>query len=362
VARNGGDEFFIRLERLSTSRQEAAVQTELFAENLRQILAQPYDLAGNVFHCTVSIGAALFCGTTETVETLLKQADLAMYKAKSAGRNAVRFFDPAMQTALDDRSALEADLRQAVDNGQLRLHYQMQVDAQRKVIGAEALLRWLHPSRGLVPPNAFIPLAEETQLILPIGQWVLQQACAQIKAWSLCARTEHLRLAVNVSARQFRQANFVAEVKRALDASGADPAKLELELTESLVLDDIDDALAKMHSLRALGIGLSLDDFGTGYSSLSYLTKLPLNQLKIDRSFVLKLAERPNNAVIAQTVITMGHSLGLEVVAEGVETPAQLAFLERHGCKVFQGYLFGRPVPLDEFEKALAHGAPASAV
>jgi len=354
VARLGGDEFVVILEDLSGDVQDAAVQTGAVGEKVREALAKPYTLDGREFHCAASLGVVLFGGTEESVETLLKHADLAMYRAKSAGRNTIRFFDPTMQTSLDERSTLEADLRWAVEGRQLHLHYQPQVDDERGLIGAEALLRWSNPARGMVPPDEFIPLAEETGLILPIGHWVLQTACEQIVAWSAAPATRSLRLAVNVSARQFRQPDFVAEVSRILAQTGADPTRLKIELTESMVLEDIGDTLEKMRALKALGIGFSLDDFGTGNSSLSYLTRLPLDQIKIDRSFVLHLPESRNDAIIAQTIITMARSLGLDVIAEGVETEAQRNFLARHRCTAYQGYLFSRPLPLEELNRLLA--------
>jgi EAL domain-containing protein (putative c-di-GMP-specific phosphodiesterase class I) len=274
-----------------------------------------------------------------------------MYKAKSAERNTLRFFDPAMQTALDERSALEASLRVAVEHGQLRLYYQPQLDSARRIIGAEALVRWMHPERGLLLPGEFIPLAEETGLILPIGQWLLETACTQIKAWSAGPATNGLRLAVNVSARQFRQPDFVTQIEQVLARTGADPARLKIELTESLVIDDVADTIARMQALKVLGVGFSMDDFGTGFSSLSYLKRLPLDQLKIDRAFVRDLANDLNDAAIVQTIITMGKTLGLDVIAEGVETEAQLERLRTFGCAAFQGFLFARPLPLDEFEE-----------
>ena len=354
VARLGGDEFLIILEDLSTGIQDAAVQTREVGEKIREALAEPYVLAGREFHCAASLGATLFFDRTESVETLLKHADLAMYKAKSAGRNTLRFFDPAMQVSLDHRSELEADLRLAIEAGQLRLHYQPQVDRGGGLIGAEALLRWTHPVHGVVPPLDFIPLAEETGLILPLGHWVLQTACEQLKRWSEMPGASELQIAVNVSARQFRQPGFVADVTQVLATTGADPLRLKIELTEGILLDDVEDASEKMSALKGLGIGLSLDDFGTGYSSLSYLTCLPLDQLKIDRSFVLNLPDSRSDAIIAQTIITMGKSLGLDVIAEGVETEAQREFLARHDCCAYQGYLFGRPMPLAEFNRLLA--------
>jgi diguanylate cyclase (GGDEF)-like protein len=353
VARLGGDEFLVLLEGLSTEMQDAAVQARHVGEKIREALSEPYLLAGREFRCAASIGATLFFAEAESVETLLKHADLAMYKAKDAGRNTLRFFDPAMQTALDVRSALETDLRRATEGGQLRLYYQPQVDNASRLIGAEALLRWEHPERGMVMPGSFISLAEETSLILPIGEWVLTTACVQIKAWSTASATRDLKLAVNVSARQFRQPGFVDQVRKILTQTGANPQSLKIELTESMVLDDVGDTFEKMHALKALGIGFSLDDFGTGSSSLSYLTRLPLDQLKIDRSFVVNLPDDRNDAIIAQTIITMGKSLGLDVIAEGVETEAQREFLDRHDCSAYQGYLFSRPLPLAEFSRLL---------
>ncbi len=357
VARLGGDEFVVMLEELSMDATEAALQAGQVGEKIREALALPYDLEGGVFHCPASIGVTLFRGHDELADVLLKHADLALYKAKGAGRNTLRFFDPAMQTSLDERSALEADLRLALARGQLHLYYQAQIDGGRQIIGAEALLRWAHPVRGLVLPGNFIPLAEETGLILPIGLWVLETACTRIKAWSLDPATRDLHLAVNVSARQFRQPGFVAQVQDVLMRTGADPQRLKIELTESLVIEDVADTIARMQALKALGIGFSMDDFGTGFSSLSYLKRLPLDQLKIDSSFVLDLASDPNDEAIVKTIVTMGKILGLGVIAEGVETEAQLARLREYGCLSHQGFLFARPLPLLEFESLLGGGA-----
>ena len=350
VARLGGDEFVVMLEDLSADLQEAAVKTDLVGEKIREALALPYDLDGYAAYCPASLGATLFRNHDESLDAVLRHADLAMYKAKNSGRNTLRFFDPAMQTSLDERSALESDLRLALERGQLHLHYQAQMDGERHITGAEALLRWDHPERGLMLPGDFIPLAEETGLILPIGRWVLETACARIKAWSADAATRALRLAVNVSARQFRQPEFVAQVSQVLSEAGADPARLKIELTEGLVIGDVDDAIVKMQTLKALGVGFSMDDFGTGFSSLSYLKRLPLEQLKIDRSFVQYLACDLNDAAIVQTIITMGKILGLDVIAEGVETEAQLECLTGYGCLASQGFLFARPLPLPAFE------------
>ena len=353
VARLGGDEFVVVLEELSSDATEAASETELVAEKIRSELEQLYSL--NDFEClsTASIGVSLFRGYPESVEDLLMHADVAMYQAKSAGRNAIRFFDPAMQTALDERAALEANLHHALEKQQFLLHYQIQVDSLHRPLGAEVLLRWEHPERGLVSPMQFIPLTEETGLIVPIGLWVLQTACAQLNAWQHDALTRDLTLAVNVSARQFRQADFVAQVQRILVESGAKPALLKLELTESTVLTNVEDTISKMRELKLLGVSFSMDDFGTGYSSLQYLKRLPLDQIKIDQSFVRDIASNPNDAAIVQTIIAMTGALGLNVIAEGVETEAQRDFLDMHGCHTFQGYLFGKPVKLEQFESML---------
>ncbi|MDD5296853.1 MAG: EAL domain-containing protein [Rhodocyclaceae bacterium] len=355
VARLGGDEFVVILEDLSNEAQNAALQAGLVGEKIRDALAQAYFIGEQRHHCSASLGVTLFQNHLEPVEMLLRHADLAMYKAKEAGRNTLRFFDPAMQTAVEERSSLEADLRLALERRQLRLYYQPQVDADERLIGAEALLRWQHPDRGLVPPGDFIPLAEETGLILPIGLWVLETACANIEAWSASPILRDLRLAVNVSARQFQQPDFVAQVTGLLAQTGANPRRLKMELTESMVLKDVADTFGKMHALEALGIGFSLDDFGTGHSSLSYLTRLPLEQIKIDRSFVLNLPHSVNDGIVAQTIITMARGLGLDVIAEGVETEPQRAFLARHDCHAYQGYLFARPLPLAEFEAFAQH-------
>jgi len=353
VARLGGDEFVVVLEELSLQPDEAATQTELVAEKIRSELGQPYMLESYEGHITPSIGITLYSGHLESVEDLLMHVDIAMYQAKAAGRNAIRFFDPQMQMTLDIRAALEEDLRQALARQQFRLYYQIQVDSLRRPLGAEALLRWEHPERGLVSPMQFISLTEETGLIVPIGQWVLQTACAQLKAWQQDALARDLTLAVNVSARQFHQADFVAQVQQALLQSGAKPSHLKLELTESTVLENIEDTIAKMREIKMLGVNFSMDDFGTGYSSLQYLKLLPLDQIKIDRSFVLDITSDPNDAAIVQAIIAMTEALGLNVIAEGVETEAQRDFLDKHGCHAFQGYLYGKPVPLEQFEVLL---------
>ena len=350
VARQGGDEFVIMLMDLSEVALEAAIQTELVGEKILAALNLPYQFAGHVLHTTASIGATLFDGHIHSTDEQLKRADLAMYQAKSAGRNGLRFFEADMQAAITARAGMEADLRQGLRDGQFLLYYQAQMDDAGCVTGVEALLRWQHPRRGLVLPTEFIPIAEESALILPLGLWVLETACAQLVAWSGRAATAHLTLAVNVSARQFRQPDFVSQVVALLVRSGANPLRLKLELTESLLLDNVEQMIAKMNALKALGVGFSLDDFGTGYSSLSYLKRLPLDQIKIDQSFVRDVLVDPNDAAIVRTIVALAQSLGLAVIAEGVETEAQRAFLASSGCHACQGYLYSRPLPLAQFE------------
>jgi len=291
---------------------------------------------------------------------LLKQADIALYKAKDAGRNAIRFFDDAMQTALDARAAMESRLHQALARGEFQLYVQPQLNAARQLVGAEALIRWQPPGETMVAPADFIPLAEETGLIVAIGNWVLDQACAQLQRWSGNPRTANLHMAVNVSARQFRQPDFVEQVCLALARYNVDPGCLKIELTESLLMDNVEAAIAKMQALCRVGVRFSLDDFGTGYASLSYLKRFPFNQLKVDRSFIRDITTDPDDAAIVRAIVAMGNALRLHVVAEGVETAEQHAYLLEHGCTYFQGYLFGRPVPFDEFERSLGEFSPAN--
>ncbi|MBK7563275.1 MAG: EAL domain-containing protein [Propionivibrio sp.] len=353
VARIGGDEFVVMLEELSDDIIVCATQVESVGEKILAALNQPYQLGTHEYHNTPSIGASLFNNHNKSKDDLLKQADIAMYQAKKSGRNTLRFFDPQMQAIINERTAMEADLRHALSRNQFILHYQLQATHDGRIVGAEALIRWLRPGSTLVPPNAFIPLAEETGLILPIGQWVLETACAQIKKWEDSEATRHLELAINVSARRFHQPDFVEQVLAAVRNAAIDPNKLKLELTESVVLKDADDTIRIMNELNAFGIHFSMDDFGTGYSSLAYLTQLPFRQLKIAQSFVRNLGVRPADAVIAQTIIAMANTLEMAVIAEGVETEEQRAFLEQHGCPLCQGYLFGKPVPVEEFEALL---------
>ncbi|KXS31721.1 MAG: Diguanylate cyclase/phosphodiesterase with PAS/PAC sensor(S) [Candidatus Gallionella acididurans] len=353
VARLGGDEFVILLENLSEQPMQAAAQTEAVGEKILASLSQPYRLETHKYHGTTSIGAVLFTGNSLATEVVLKQADIAMYQAKKAGRNTLRFFDEKMQENITVRFSLEGELRKALENQEFQLYYQIQVDNLHRPLGAEVLIRWIHPLRGMVPPLEFISLAEETGLILPIGQWVLETACAQLKAWKQDTATRELVLAVNVSPKQFRQAGFVAQVQAAVQRYAINPTRLKLELTEGMLLDNIEDTIATMNILSEIGIQFSLDDFGTGYSSLQYLKRLPLDQIKIDRSFVRDITSDANDAAIVQTIIAIADTLGLNVVAEGVETEAQREFLELRGCTRFQGYLFGKPVPIEQFEIAL---------
>jgi diguanylate cyclase (GGDEF)-like protein/PAS domain S-box-containing protein len=356
VARLGGDEFVVMLEDLSEDMQEAATQTEAVGDKILGSLNQPYRLKDYEHHSTPSIGVTLFSDQRETVDELLKRADLAMYQAKAAGRNTLRFFNPEMQAVISNRAAMESDLAEAVLERQFVLHFQPQVSDEfgvTSVIGAEVLVRWDHPRRGLVAPSEFISLAEDSGLVLPLGEWVLKSVCAQLAKWATRQETAHLVLSVNVSARQFHQAHFVDQVLAALGSSGASPERLRLELTEDLLACNVEDIVARVSELKAKGVRFALDDFGTGYSSLSCLKRLPLDQVKIDRAFVRDMLVDSNDAAIARMIIALADSLGISVLAEGVETEEQRAFLALHGCHAFQGFLFGHPMRLEEFERHL---------
>ncbi len=355
LGRLGGDEFVVLMENLSKDRNEAAVKASQLGEKLLAAMEQRFQLGSIEYHSKLSIGVSLF-NKDDNGKELLKQADLALYQSKKAGRNTLSFFDPTMQAALQLRTALESELHQAISHKQLRLFYQAQVDAALHVIGVEVLLRWQHPTRGLVPPDAFVPLAEDSGLILPIGLWTLETACAQIKSWENEACTCDLQVALKVSARQFRHPDCVAKVQSILESSGINPARLKLELTERLLLEDIEGTIVKMNAIKRMGVKFSMDDFGTGYLSLSNLAQLPLDQLKIDKSFVCKLPGEKRDETIARAIITIGRGLNMDVIAEGVETEAQRAFLEAHGCCAYQGYLFSRPLPKDEFEAFVRQG------
>lgn len=358
VARLGGDEFVIVLNDLNGIVEKAAVQAETIAEKMRDSINQTVDLNGLEHQSSPSIGISIFKGDSVSTDELLKRADTAMYQAKQSGRNAICFFDPETHAAMEARIALEKDLRGAVSNDELKLFFQMQVDNNGSIIGAEALLRWQHPERGMVSPLHFIPLAEETGLILSIGHWVLEAACAQLKAWECEIYTRQLQLAINVSASQIHQVDFVDQVYEVLERTGINPKRLKFELTESMMHENVDETIAKINALNKMGIDFSMDDFGTGHSSLAYLSQLPLNQIKIDQSFVKNIGLKRSDTVIVQTIIGMAKSLGMDVIAEGVETSKQHEFLERSGCFRFQGYLFGKPMPAEEFENALAMSMP----
>jgi len=350
VARFGGDEFVVMMEDLSGSPVELATQAEAVGRKMLAVFEQGFALAACDYHCTASIGITLFAGTDETIKGLMQQADLAMYQAKEAGRNTLCFFNQDMQTAISKRTELETDLSEAILHHQFLLYYQAQITSESRLVGVEALLRWQHPRRGLVSPADFITLAEETGLILPLGHWVLETACAQLAAWSLRPEMSQLTISVNVSARQFHQPDFVDQVLSVLEHSGANPRLLKLELTESMLITNVEDVIARMTALSAAGVGFALDDFGTGFSSLSYLKRLPLDQLKIDQSFVRDILCNPSDAAIVKMIVALGENLGLTVIAEGVETEAQKDSLLGHHCHTYQGYFFSRPLPLDGFE------------
>ncbi|MCG6656192.1 EAL domain-containing protein [Halomonas campisalis] len=360
VARLGGDEFAVLLEDLGGSIDEASKVAERVASKLLGSLAEPFRLGVDRYQLSGSIGITLLDDGSQSVEDCLQQAEMAMYQAKQAGRNTLRFFDPVMQAVAVRRAMLESDLRQAVSRDQLRLFYQPQVDERERITGVEALLRWEHPDYGMVPPGDFIAVAEESYLIVTIGAWVLETACRQLARWSSEPDKAGLTMAVNISPHQFQQPDFVADLEAILDRTGARPQRLKLELTESVFMEEPDVAKATMNRLRAMGIRFSLDDFGTGYSSLSYLNRLPLDQLKIDQSFVRTLFKDPANRVISASIISLGSNLGLEVIAEGVETQAHCDWLAEHGCTAYQGYLFARPLPLEALTALLERSTCAA--
>ena len=350
VARLGGDEFVVLLDHLNRDPQIALRQVQALANKILEALNTPYQLSGSTISCTASIGITFFGAQHEDTLEPLKRAELALYQAKSGGRNMLRFFDPQMQAVVDARVKLAAALQEAIQNQQFTLYYQAQVSDSDGIVGVEALVRWFDPKRGMVSPAEFIPLAEETGLILPIGSWVLETACQQLAAWAAQPAMAHLSIAVNVSARQFRESNFVSQTLATLERTRANPQRLKLELTESVLIADAEDVILKMNALKAIGIGFAIDDFGTGYSSLSYLKRLPLERLKIDQGFVRNILMDPDDAAISRAVIAMATSMGLGVIAEGVETEAQRDFLSSLGCHTYQGYLFSKPLPVAEFE------------
>jgi predicted signal transduction protein with EAL and GGDEF domain len=352
AARVGGDEFVVILEDLGRNSEEAAAQARSVAEKILTSVTEPYMLAGLECRSTSSIGITVFGSGSESSSSILQQADIAMYQAKAAGREAIRFFAPELQSAVNARAALESELRRGIRDGEFELWYQPQVDRDR-VIGAEALLRWNHPSRGVLAPSEFISLAEETGLIVPLGKQALESACRQLAVWAQSAETAGLRIAVNVSARQIRQADFVLQVLDVLESTGAQAGNLELEITESMLLDDLQETIAVMTELRSRGVRFSLDDFGTGYSSLAYLKRLPLDRLKIDGTFVRDMLADATSRAIARAIIWLSRAMHLSLVAEGVETKEQLGCLQELGCYAYQGYLFSPPVPVEQFERLL---------
>lgn len=350
VSRLGGDEFVVMLEELSRIEDVAAAQGKTIGEQIITALNQPYHIDGIEYNSSASIGITLFDHQDMSSDDLMKHADIAMYQAKSAGRNTLRFFDKKMQALVSTRADLENDLREGVKGNQLILHYQPQVDRYGKIKGVEALVRWHHPKKGMISPADFIPLAEETGLITSLGSWVLNEACKQLHTWSKKEETKHLTIAVNISARQIHQPDFIENVLGAIYKADIEPQKLKLELTESLLLEDTEEIIQKMTILQGCGVSFSLDDFGTGYSSLAYLKRLPLHQLKIDQSFVRDLLTDPNDEAISRTIVALAESLGLEVIAEGVETEEHRRKLAELGCFMYQGYLFGRPSPADQIQ------------
>ncbi|MFO7813604.1 MAG: EAL domain-containing protein [Pelovirga sp.] len=360
ISRLGGDEFVVLLADLGTEAGTAAAAAQHKAESIKERLTEPYMIHDNILHITPSIGVAMFPsvdGGYETGSDILRYADTAMYRAKDDGRDTIRFFLPSMQAAADYRLALEKELRHAIERDELSLYFQPQVDYHGNILGAEALIRWIHPTKGFISPGTFIPIAEASGLILSIGEWVLRTACRHLKKWNdQGLGLSHL--AINVSPRQFRQPEFVAQVQSILDETGVDPTMVCFELTEGLVIDNIIDTIEKMQGLKKLGLQLSIDDFGTGYSSLTYLKKMPLDILKIDQSFVRDIETDANDAAIVATIIAMAEHLYLKVIAEGVETRPELDFLKQNGCNLFQGYLFSRPIPDHQFINLLKNGVP----
>ena len=351
VARFGGDEFVVLLEDLGAS---AEAQAHEISSKLLQAFHAPFEVAGTQHYTSASIGVALFGRETAGIEEILQRADLAMYQAKAAGRSAICFFDPGMQSRVSARAAMEADLRRALANQEFELHYQPLAGMTGELAGVEALVRWRHPERGVISPVEFIPVAEDTNMILPLGRWVLTEACRLLSRWANDQRTASLEMAVNVSAIQFHRPDFVEQVLAALSQTGARPDRLRLELTESLLLKDVEGTVGKMQRLRAAGVRFAVDDFGTGYSSLSYLHRLPISQLKIDRSFIWDASRGGHGAAIVRMIVALGKTLEMSVLAEGVETAEQLAFVTEEGCHYYQGYLFSKPLPHNELVAFIA--------
>lgn len=353
AARLGGDEFVVLLEDLGANPRDAAALAEVRGAELLEVLNRPFRLDPHEYHNTASVGVSMFDSSVVHVEELFKQAELAMYQAKSNRSSNLRFFDHRMQDAVTNRLDLESELRRAIESGELHLHYQAQVDANRRTTGAEALVRWEHPGKGAISPTHFIPLAEETGLILPLGRWLLDEACSQLRRWQDAPATHNLVLAVNISAKQFRQPDFTRSIQEALNRHGVSPARLKLELTESMLFEHVGETIQTMSALKAIGVKFALDDFGTGYSSIQYLKHLPLDELKIDQSFIRDITSSKSDKTIVHTVIAMAEALKLEVIAEGVETAEQMQLLMSLGCERFQGFLFGKPLAAEHFATAV---------
>ncbi|WP_086480726.1 EAL domain-containing protein [Oceanospirillum sanctuarii] len=354
VARLGGDEFVVILPELAEDQEPAALNAQRITTRILEVMAKPFHIGQHVLHISASVGIRLFPDDDNDIKNIVKQADTALYRAKSNGKNTFHFYRPSMQLLADQHLAMERALHTALENNELYLHYQPQVDHNFSIIGTEALIRWQHPERGFVPPDQFIGLAEETGLIIPIGRWVLEQACSQLAQWQndgFCP--ENFRMAVNISAKQFDHPQFLNVLSEVIDNTGVDPNKLELELTESLLVKNMDATITRMDAIRAMGIALSIDDFGTGYSSLKYLKQMPINQLKIDKSFVMDLLTDSNDRAITETIIAMASHLQMEIIAEGVEDAAIMDLLVKLGCKHFQGYYFSRPVSADNCSQLL---------
>jgi diguanylate cyclase (GGDEF)-like protein len=359
VARSSGDEFSVILVNLSIATEEAAAKARIIAQRILTTLEEPFSLEGRDCRCTASIGITIFDTLGLSAEEILQQSDIAVDHAKEAGRNTMRFFAPALQAAINERNTIEADLREAIESDQLTLYYQPQVHG-RQLVGAEALVRWKHPARGLLPPGEFIPLAEETGLILPLGAWVLEAACRQTAAWAESKDFADIGIAVNISARQFHQPDFVTSVLETLRRTGANPRNIEIELTESTLVNDVEEVVARMSELKTHGLRFSVDDFGIGYSSLSYLQRLPLDKLKIDISFVRRILTDPSSSAIAQAIISLARALNLDVIAEGVESEEQRHSLAQLGCHSYQGFLISRPLPALQFEAMMTRLAAAN--
>ena len=350
AARLGGDEFVLLIPELANDINIASGKVRRLANEVLKEFREPFTVSGHELHVSASIGVAIFPIADEKPEDLLKKADVAMYSAKAGGRGAMQLFLPSMQQAADRRLTIERGLRRALSNGELELYYQPQFVSDERLFGAEALMRWNHPGEGLVPPSQFIQIAEETGLIIPMGDWALRRACQDLV---LIEEDSDIRFSVNISPRQFREPNFVERVKTILNETGASAERLCFEITEGTVIDNIDQAVERMEQLKSLGLSFSVDDFGTGHSSLAYLKRLPLDVIKIDQSFVRDIHSDPNDAIIVQTIIAMSHHMGLDVIAEGVETPQAREFLLSKGCDKYQGYLFGRPEPFDSLRQRL---------